>query len=269
MRKLDINEFKICQILGRIFQKSITLSNLSSPTFIKRFMNYEGSKCFFDKSYLSLSSNEEDIIFEINALYKESKSRILYGENQMYWVGYIYGALSFLYDLPAKTVYGYFPGKQIIKYYNIYHTFDIEEAAERMMENINYDNGDYVSKGVRLYKKLIVLDKLKELIGKKVHVYIDRPLGSVHPEHENIVYEVNYGHIKNFRAPDNEYQDAYVLGIETPIEEFDGIAYAIINRSNDEEDKLIVVEESKEYTDTEIEENVSFQEKYFKHKIIR
>ena len=44
MRKLDFNEFKMCQILGRVFEKSVDLSNQSSPLFIRRFMTYEGAK---------------------------------------------------------------------------------------------------------------------------------------------------------------------------------------------------------------------------------
>lgn len=52
-----------------------------------------------------------------------------------------------------------FPAIEIVKYYKIYHTFDIEEAAERMMENIGYVEQDYTSRGVEIYKKLIELDK--------------------------------------------------------------------------------------------------------------
>lgn len=84
MRKLDINEFTLCQMLGRIFEKSLTFSSLSSPMFIRRFMTYEGTKCFFNKSYLCLSNNDEDIILEINEKYKERGSLIFYTANQMY-----------------------------------------------------------------------------------------------------------------------------------------------------------------------------------------
>ncbi len=153
MRKLDINEFKICQILGRIFKKSIELSNFSSPTFIRRFMNYEGSKIFFDKSHLTLSSNEEDIVLELNFLYLETKKKTTFSKSEMYWIGYIYGALSFLYNLPFKKIFKLFPGKEIIKYYKIYHTFDVEEAAERMMENIDYKEEDFLTKGIEIYIK--------------------------------------------------------------------------------------------------------------------
>lgn len=71
MRKLDINEFKLCQIIGRIFEKSINVSRLSSSMFIRRFMTNESTKCFFDKTYLSLSCNEEDIIITLNDKYKK------------------------------------------------------------------------------------------------------------------------------------------------------------------------------------------------------
>lgn len=44
---------------------------------------------------------------------------------------------------------------------------------------------------------------------------------------------------------------------------------AIINRKDDLEDKLVVCENGKNYTNNEIEKLIQFQEKYFKHKIIR
>ena len=45
-----------------------------------------------------------------------------------------------------------------MKYYYIYHTFDPEYAAERMMENIGY-NEDYDQKGLELLKELISKEK--------------------------------------------------------------------------------------------------------------
>lgn len=117
-------------------------------------------------------------------------------------------------------------------------------------------------------QKIILLNKLKELLGQKVHVYIDRPLGSTHPKENSIIYKVNYGYIKEYKSLDNEYVDAYVLGIDKPIKEFEGIVYAIVIREDDIEDKLIVTPENIEYSNKEIEKQISFQEKYFKHKII-
>ena len=110
---------------------------------------------------------------------------------------------------------------------------------------------------------------IKTLIGQEVSGVIDRPIGSKHPKHDDIIYEVNYGYINELIAPDGEKQDVYLLGINKPMKEFKGVVIAIIERTNDIEDKLVVAPIGLELTDEEIEEAVRFQEQYFKHKIIR
>ena len=108
----------------------------------------------------------------------------------------------------------------------------------------------------------------KKFINKRVKVKMDRPLGSKHPKW-NFVYEVNYGFIEGTKAPDGEEVDAYVLGVDEPLDEFEGKCIAIIQREDDDDDKLIVVPNEKEFSDEEILKLVNFQEKYFKPKIIR
>lgn len=106
------------------------------------------------------------------------------------------------------------------------------------------------------------------MIGKKVKVIIDRPLGSYHPNHKDIYYSVNYGYIEGIMALDNEEQDAYVLGVNEPIKEFNGVVIAIIHRLNDVEDKWVVAKENEVFTKEEILKQIEFQEKYFKIEII-
>ena len=106
------------------------------------------------------------------------------------------------------------------------------------------------------------------MIGKKVKVIIDRPLGSYHPNHKDIYYSVNYGYIEGIMALDNEEQDAYVLGVNEPIKEFNGVVIAIIHRLNDIEDKWVVAKENEVFTKEEIIKQIEFQEKYFKIEII-
>ncbi len=50
------------------------------------------------------------------------------------------------------------------------------------------------------------------MIGTIVKVTVDRPLGSCHAKHKDIVYPVNYGYIAGIMAPDGEEQDAYIFG---------------------------------------------------------
>lgn len=101
-----------------------------------------------------------------------------------------------------------------------------------------------------------------------VTVTMDRPLGSKHPKH-GFIYETNYGYIKNTISGDGEELDAYVLGEHSPLETFSGRVIAIIHRLDDDDDKLVVVADGKNYTNDQIEALVEFQERFFKHKILR
>lgn len=111
-----------------------------------------------------------------------------------------------------------------------------------------------------------------EFLGKTVTVTVDRPLGSAHPDYPDMIYPVNYGYIEGIIAPDGEEQDAYILGVDKPVEKFTGVVVGIICREDDVEDKWVVVPE--ELTGREIcwECNimhaVEFQEKYYKSKFI-
>ena len=104
-------------------------------------------------------------------------------------------------------------------------------------------------------------------IGKTVHVEMDRPLGTKHPEH-GFVYEANYGFIPDTVSGDGEELDAYVLGVGKPLEEFEGVCIAVIRRTNDNDDKLVVVPEGLSLSDEEIEQQTAFQEKWFEHIIV-
>ena len=106
-------------------------------------------------------------------------------------------------------------------------------------------------------------------LGKIVNVIMDRPFGSKHPKH-GFKYEVNYGFVPATQAPDGEEIDAYVLGIDYALENFEGRCVAVIHRTNDDDDKLVVIpKDMKEISDEEIRKQTNFQEKFFKSIIIR
>lgn len=107
-----------------------------------------------------------------------------------------------------------------------------------------------------------------DYIGNMVNVKIDRPMNSKHPKHDYI-YPVNYGYVPNTISGDGEELDCYVLGIDKPIDTFYGRCIAIIHRTNDDDDKLIIVPDGMTYTDEEIRELTNFQEQYFESEILR
>lgn len=112
------------------------------------------------------------------------------------------------------------------------------------------------------------MNSSKEFLGKTITVKIDRPMGSKHPKHE-FIYPVNYGFVPNTISGDGEELDCYVLGIFEPLDTFEGKCIAIIHRTNDNDDKLIIVPEGVNYTDSQITALTEFQERFFKSVIIR
>ena len=105
------------------------------------------------------------------------------------------------------------------------------------------------------------------MIGDIVKVTVDRPMGSYHPKHKDMYYPINYGYIEGIMAPDGEEQDAYILGVDRPVDEFKGKIIAIIHRYDDVEEKWVVAPEGKTFTVDEIKEQVDFQEHYFNSEI--
>lgn len=107
-----------------------------------------------------------------------------------------------------------------------------------------------------------------DIIGNIVTVTVDRPLGSCHPVYKKLCYPVNYGYIKGVMAPDGEEQDAYILGMDAPVDVFTGKVVAVIRRKDDVEDKWVVCPADKTFTREEIMEQVKFQEQYFESEIV-
>ena len=100
-----------------------------------------------------------------------------------------------------------------------------------------------------------------------VSVIIDRPMGSCHPGYPDMIYPVNYGYVPGISGGDGEEQDAYVLGVDHPVETFTGVRIAIVHRADDVEEKWVVVPRGTTMTLEEIASAVHFQERYFQSEI--
>ena len=106
------------------------------------------------------------------------------------------------------------------------------------------------------------------MIGSIVTVIVDRPLGSCHPKHNNIIYPVNYGYIEGIIDPDGEEQDAYIIGVNKPVKKIKGKIIAIVHRFDDVEEKWVVCPDNMSFSKEEIAKQIEFQEQYFQSEII-
>ena len=108
----------------------------------------------------------------------------------------------------------------------------------------------------------------KKYLGQIINIEIDREFGSKHPKH-GFIYPVNYGYVPDTISGDGEELDCYLLGVFEPVSKYIGKCIAVIHRTNDNDDKLIIVPDGKEYSDDAINALTEFQEQYFEHIIIR
>ena len=109
----------------------------------------------------------------------------------------------------------------------------------------------------------------KTIIGTVVSGIINRPIGSAHPNHPDMIYPINYGYVKGIFADDGEEQDVYVLGTKEPLKAFEGKVIAVYHRFNDNEDKWIVSLDNRNYTNDEILNAIQFQERFFQGELVR
>lgn len=97
----------------------------------------------------------------------------------------------------------------------------------------------------------------------RITARIDRPLGSAHPKHPDLIYTVNYGEVVGVAAPDGDWQDAYIFGVDEPVATFTGRRIAVIHRRDDNESKWVLAPDGATFTTEEIMGAVHFQEQYF------
>lgn len=145
----------------------------------------------------------------------------------------------------------------------------IDEFKNMMEKDEIRDIFDYIVSDYERILKLKQRDSY-DFLGKEVDVIIDRKINSTHPKYKDMIYEVNYGYVPNTKSGDGEELDVYLIDEEKEVSTYRGKCIGILQRLNESDDKLIVVNTSshKKYTEDEILEKINFQEKYFESLII-
>lgn len=107
------------------------------------------------------------------------------------------------------------------------------------------------------------------IIGKMVDGTVDRPLGTAHPRHSEMIYPINYGYVNNVLAGDGAEQDVYIFGTNKPLKSFRGKVVAVWHRFDDVEDKWIVSLNGEDIAEEKILGDISFQEQFFYGKLYK
>lgn len=144
---------------------------------------------------------------------------------------------------------------------------EYEALKLELMHQYHKDRIAYTDGKAAFIQRMLAEEGDYQTLGRIVTVTVDRPLGSTHPQHKDMIYPVNYGYIKGVIAPDGEEQDAYILCVEEPVAEFTGRIIAVINRRDDVESKWVVAPEDMVLYEPQIRAQVDFTEQYFDSKM--
>lgn len=106
-------------------------------------------------------------------------------------------------------------------------------------------------------------------LGKVVTVIIEAPYGSYHPTIFDARLPYNFGYVKqDLTVEDMQFQDAYVIGPEEPLDTFTGVVIGIVYHKEDEKSRWIVVPRGMMIKRDEIIQLIGLEEQYYDTKII-
>ncbi len=140
--------------------------------------------------------------------------------------------------------------------HNFYETYGFEQAGEQIVTDT------FVMTPMEYYVN-------QDYLGKMVTVIVDRPYGSFHLQYSDVTYPCNAGYVKE-RIPveDGEFQDAYIIGVEEPVESFTGVVVGIIYRKSENQSKWIVMPVGMTINHDEIIQRIGLEEQHYETRII-
>lgn len=97
------------------------------------------------------------------------------------------------------------------------------------------------------------------MLGRFVRVKVHKPMGSV-DEKYGFQYKVNYGKVEGTRDSRGKLQEAYILGINHSVREFEGRVIAAVHRKGGREVRWVVAPKSRRYIINDIRPAISFAE---------
>ena len=148
-------------------------------------------------------------------------------------------------------------------YNHVFMANEYEQLKLRLQPLYQNDPIGYSQAKSEFIQKTLRLSLTDRFLGKRLTIVVDRPAGSAHPEHPDILYPINYGYVPGIIGTDGEEMDAYIYGVSKPLHRFTGTVIAAIHRRDDNEDKLVVAPTGMMAYEPQIADAVHFAEQFF------
>ena len=149
----------LCDVQGKIFEQSVTSEECSSSIFIRRYMNSKFVSRMDNLTFINESMTVEEIFEELDIEYgKTSYGKIKFSVNEMYWIGYIYRYLSYVYQIDSKNAYKIIKGTELRHLFFAYHSLDPMNAIDRILEAkslvLDKDSSQLTKEGVKILRSI-------------------------------------------------------------------------------------------------------------------
>lgn len=96
-----------------------------------------------------------------------------------------------------------------------------------------------------------------QMLGKFVRVKVHKPMGSVDDKY-GFQYKVNYGQVEGARDAQGRPQEAYILGINHSVREFEGRVIAVVHGKGPKDVRWVVAPKSRRYIINDIRPAIQF-----------
>lgn len=128
MRKFDGLGECLCRQQAAFFALSLQKSSLSSPQFIRYFLTSD----FAVEADRNGDDDRLSLFFKAGS--PLDSKEILYSEDELYWLGYLYRYICYTRILTSAQLFRAMPSKELRPYYSVYHTQDMERSAALLLE---------------------------------------------------------------------------------------------------------------------------------------
>ena len=133
VKKLNSFERQLCDIQGRLFERSVK-KGLDSADFMEKFMNSKTCESL-DLPYDRLQWAGEEYILE--DLLEETTVKLfgeLYSNEELFWAGYLYRYWHYLTGESGREIYAQAQARRMQECYLGFHTLDPLMAVEDLKE---------------------------------------------------------------------------------------------------------------------------------------
>ncbi|MCR4567583.1 MAG: antitoxin [Pseudobutyrivibrio sp.] len=155
-KKIDKDGLLLCELQGKTFEQSAAKTNCSSEIFIRRFMHSNIVNQIDNCSILSTNLQPADILSEVEGQYGESNyGSVKFSSNELFWIGYFYRYFCYTYSISSARAYKIIKPKELRGLFLPYHTMDVSQAIERVLEakNLLMDEESELQRQYMIFKK--------------------------------------------------------------------------------------------------------------------